>query len=292
MTSRSVRPTTQLQTVVGLDPHVADALRSRLADVADRAVLTIIEEVPSYTGALTGRMGEVIRNAVQLALGGFLTLATRQDADAPKAPAIEGAYQLGRGEARSGRTVEALLAATAVLALASAGVQISKHGFGHGGLLGVGRMLDMELEGNVPSWFSGTLLLACSMMFAFIWASVRQRQEENAAGWAVLALVSLAASIDEVSAVHETVGERLQGGGDAFIYLLPGSLLLLGIALGAIGAWWLSRYIAALLFETKPFDVLTYVGVAVLLMTAAAAACYVPGRRAMSIDPAVALRIE
>ena len=111
MTSRSVRPATQLQTVVGLDPHVAEALRSRLADVADRAVLTIIDEVPSYAGALSGRMGEVIRNAVQLALGGFLTLATRQDADAPKAPAIEGAYQLGRGEARSGRTVEALLAA-------------------------------------------------------------------------------------------------------------------------------------------------------------------------------------
>ena len=78
--------------------------------VADRAVLAIIDEVPSYAGALTGRMGEVIRNAVQLALGGFLTLATRQG-DAPRAPAIEGAYQLGRGEARSGRTVEALLAA-------------------------------------------------------------------------------------------------------------------------------------------------------------------------------------
>ena len=64
-------------------------------------------------------MGEVIRNAVQLALGGFLTLATRQDADAPKAPAIEGAYQLGRGEARSGRTVEALLAAYRIGARAS-----------------------------------------------------------------------------------------------------------------------------------------------------------------------------
>jgi hypothetical protein len=61
----------------------------------------------------------VIRNAVQLALGGFLTLATRQDADAPKAPAIEGAYQLGRGEARSGRTVEALLAAYRIGARAS-----------------------------------------------------------------------------------------------------------------------------------------------------------------------------
>ena len=119
MSQRGVRPTTQIQTVVALDPDVAAALRERLADVADRAVLTIVSEVPSYAGAWSGRMGEVIRNAVQLALGGFLTLATRQDADAPKAPAIEGAYQLGRGEARSGRTVEALLAAYRIGARAS-----------------------------------------------------------------------------------------------------------------------------------------------------------------------------
>ncbi|MFC7359992.1 helix-turn-helix domain-containing protein [Nocardioides astragali] len=108
-----------MPTVVGLDPAVAEALRARLAEVADSAVVSIIEEVPSYAGAWSGRMGEVIRNAVQLALGGFLTLATRQDADAPKAPAIEGAYQLGRGEARNGRTVEALLAAYRIGARAS-----------------------------------------------------------------------------------------------------------------------------------------------------------------------------
>ncbi|HSU01593.1 MAG TPA: helix-turn-helix domain-containing protein [Nocardioides sp.] len=119
MSPRTVRPATQFQTVVGLDPLVAEVLRSRLAEVADSAVLRIIEEVPSYAGAWSGRMGEIIRNAVQLALGGFLTLATRQDADAPKAPAIEGAYQLGRGEARAGRTVEALLSAYRVGARAS-----------------------------------------------------------------------------------------------------------------------------------------------------------------------------
>ena len=54
-----------------------------------------------------GPMGETIRNAVQLALGGFLSLASgRRGADprTPTAPAVEGAYQLGRGEARSGRT--------------------------------------------------------------------------------------------------------------------------------------------------------------------------------------------
>jgi hypothetical protein len=59
-------------------------------------------------------MGEIIRNAVQLALGGFLSLAGgRRGADpgTPTAPAMEGAYQLGRGEARNGRTTDALLSA-------------------------------------------------------------------------------------------------------------------------------------------------------------------------------------
>jgi putative ABC transport system permease protein len=67
---------------------------------------------------------------------------------------------------------------------------------------------------------------------------------------------------------------------------------LLGTAIGAIGAWWLSRYFATLLFGVKPFDILTYVAVAVLLLATALLACYLPGRRAMRIDPAVALRIE
>jgi hypothetical protein len=96
-------------------PHEAiTEMRSRLPAVADATVAAIIAEVPSYEGALTGSMGENIRNAVQLALGGFLSLASgRRGADprTPTAPAVEGAYQLGRGEARSGRTTEALLAA-------------------------------------------------------------------------------------------------------------------------------------------------------------------------------------
>jgi hypothetical protein len=58
-------------------------------------------------------MGQTIRQAVQVALGGFLTLAGRGrplDLRTP-GPAVEGAYQLGRGEARSGRSTDAILAA-------------------------------------------------------------------------------------------------------------------------------------------------------------------------------------
>jgi predicted permease len=68
--------------------------------------------------------------------------------------------------------------------------------------------------------------------------------------------------------------------------------VLAGLALGALGAWWLSRYFTALLFAVEPFDALTYFAVAALLLATALGACYLPGRRAMRIDPAVALRIE
>ncbi len=97
-----------------LPPEAVAEMRTRLPAVADATVAAIIAEVPGYEGALTGSMGENIRKAVQLALGGFLSLASRRrgaDPRTPAAPAVEGAYQLGRGEARSGRTTEALLAA-------------------------------------------------------------------------------------------------------------------------------------------------------------------------------------
>jgi putative ABC transport system permease protein len=67
---------------------------------------------------------------------------------------------------------------------------------------------------------------------------------------------------------------------------------LLGIGIGVAGAWWLSRYLTTLLFDIKPFDILTYTAVAALLLATALAACLIPGRRAMQTDPAVALRIE
>src|SRR3954466_9386637 len=97
-----------------LSPAAVEQMRGQLSAVADQVVAAIVEEVPSYRDAFSGPMGETIRNAVQLALGGFLTLANRgrtRDLRTPTAPAVEGSYQLGRGEARSGRTTDALLAA-------------------------------------------------------------------------------------------------------------------------------------------------------------------------------------
>jgi len=92
-----------------------ELLRSRLAGVAENTVRAVVVEVPGYANALAGPMQANIQGAVQLALGGFLSLASsprrRVDPGIPLAPALEGAYALGRGEARSGRTMDALLAA-------------------------------------------------------------------------------------------------------------------------------------------------------------------------------------
>ena len=97
-----------------LPQAAAGAMRAELAAVAERTVATIVVEVPSYADAFQGEMGRKIEGAVELALAGFLELATGSDgADAgtPIGPALEGAYALGRGEARGGRSMDALLAA-------------------------------------------------------------------------------------------------------------------------------------------------------------------------------------
>jgi len=102
------------QEEIALPAAVADAMRPELPAIAEAAVAEIIVDVPSYADEFTGHMGEVIRNAVELALGGFLELATARggaDASRPIQPALAGAYELGRGEARSGRSMDALLAA-------------------------------------------------------------------------------------------------------------------------------------------------------------------------------------
>lgn len=106
---------------LALSPALVESLRADLPQVADAAVEAIIAEVPSYANALSGPMGEIIRNAVAMALGGFVQLGGRGDrrSDRPAAASMEGAYQLGRGEARSGRSMEALLAAYRVGSRAS-----------------------------------------------------------------------------------------------------------------------------------------------------------------------------
>jgi predicted permease len=69
-------------------------------------------------------------------------------------------------------------------------------------------------------------------------------------------------------------------------------LAVVGVGLGLAGAWGLSRFIASLLFGVTPFDLVTYVGAAVVLGAATLAGAYLPTRRATMVDPVVVLRCE
>jgi PucR C-terminal helix-turn-helix domain len=100
--------------LITFPPPVVAAMQAGLPAVAQQTVASIVVEVPSYAAAFAGEMGSAISNAVELALRGFLDLATASngvDPSRPIRPAMEGAYALGRGEARSGRSMDALLAA-------------------------------------------------------------------------------------------------------------------------------------------------------------------------------------
>ena len=67
-------------------------------------------------------------------------------------------------------------------------------------------------------------------------------------------------------------------------------LVAIGLVLGGIGALALSSAVSALLFETEPTDLPTFVAVAAVLAIVALGACLMPARRAASVDPLVVLR--
>jgi len=65
-----------------------------------------------------------------------------------------------------------------------------------------------------------------------------------------------------------------------------------GIALGLSGAFAVSKWLASELYGISPMDPLTYISVAVVMASVTLLACYVPARRAMRVDPLIALRYE
>ena len=102
----------EIARAVVLPEPVLQAMRGALHEVAGDTIEAVSAEVPGYRGALDDQARAVLSRAVEMALGGFLALASaEQDPSAPMAPALAGAYALGRGEARSGRSMDALLAA-------------------------------------------------------------------------------------------------------------------------------------------------------------------------------------
>jgi putative ABC transport system permease protein len=71
-----------------------------------------------------------------------------------------------------------------------------------------------------------------------------------------------------------------------------GAMVAIGLAVGLLAAFALTRFISSLLFGIAPTDLPTFVGVTALLAAVALAACYIPARRATQVDPIRTLRYE
>ena len=93
------------------------------------------------------------------------------------------------------------------------------------------------------------------------------------------------------------VGIRMALGaqpGDVLKLVIGQGMLLAGtgVVVGLIAAFGVARLFASLLFGVRPTDPLTFIAVAAVMSLSALAACYFPARRAMRVDPIVALRYE
>lgn len=101
------------QSLPGLSAATLGALLDDLPTVAERTVAAIADEITEYNlGEIGPETASLIRDTVEITLANFLhALAEPGEERTPLAPALEAAYELGRREARAGRSMEAVLAA-------------------------------------------------------------------------------------------------------------------------------------------------------------------------------------
>jgi putative ABC transport system permease protein len=122
------------------------------------------------------------------------------------------------------------------------------------------------------SIFAGlALVLAAVGIYGVIGYSVSQRTQEIG--------IRMALGAPRASVLRMVVGQAM-------------ALALVGVAVGAVGAWLLSRLMQKLLFGVSASDPVTFAAVAGLLAAVAALAAAVPGLRATRVDPVIALRSE
>jgi putative ABC transport system permease protein len=141
-------------------------------------------------------------------------------------------------------------------------------------------------------------------MDALLSGSVSPRRFSAVLIGAFAALALVLAAVGIYGVMSYTVSQRTQeigirmalgaqpGDVQAMILSHSAKLTLLGVGLGLAGSFALVQFLTSLLFGVGAYDAVTFIGVSLLLAVVAMAAAYVPARRAVRVDPLVALRYE
>jgi putative ABC transport system permease protein len=133
-------------------------------------------------------------------------------------------------------------------------------------------MAPTRLRTALLAIFAGVaVLLAAVGIYGVLTYSVAQRVHEMA--------IRLALGASPANLLKLVIGKAML-------------MVLLGLAIGVVGAFALTRVLASLLFDTSPTDPVTWIAVGVLLAGVALLACYVPARRTTKVDPMAVLRYE
>ena len=153
-----------------------------------------------------------------------------------------------------------------------------------------------RVDRNAPIY--GVALLEAQLG---VYLTQRRFQTSLLTGFSIVALLLAAVGIYgliqySVATRTQEIGLRQSLGaetGDIFRMILGEGLMLSlsGLALGLVGAWSLGRAVSSLLFGVTASDPLTFTTVSLVLTAVALAASYLPARRAMAIEPTVALRV-
>lgn len=102
-----------------------------------------------------------------------------------------------------GKVFKILLVLIIFLVLGNTAGLLSTYLFGHSNIYGLVPLFRLDIEANIPTWYSSTTLFICSILLATIAFSKKIEDDRYRLHWSILSIIFLCLSIDEAAGIHE-----------------------------------------------------------------------------------------